>query len=200
MIKSARDIRGGEMTDIPGSASDGRHTHRVLLAYATGFGTTRDVAVAIGEVLGQAGASVEVKPIRDVADLENYDAVIIGSPIRYDNWMSEARRFVLAHQDRLGTLPVAFFFTCLTLSQPTEKARQHASTYTNKLSHLCSRVEPISIGGFAGVLDYSKMPPWLRLIARCAMAIFGAKEGDYRDWGLIRAWAEDVRAAMAKIG
>ena len=72
--------------------------HKILIAYASKFGSTGEVAEAIGEVLCQEGNTVETKWVKNVKDLNNYDAVIIGSAIRYDKWMSEAKEFVKANR------------------------------------------------------------------------------------------------------
>ncbi|MCK5352931.1 hypothetical protein KAJ77_10120, partial [bacterium] len=70
--------------------------HKILIAYASEFGTTGEVAVAIGDVLCQEGNTVETKWVKNVKDLNNYDAVIIGSPIQKGKWISEAKEFVKA--------------------------------------------------------------------------------------------------------
>jgi menaquinone-dependent protoporphyrinogen oxidase len=167
--------------------------YKILVAYASEFGTTGEVAEVIGEALCQEGNTIETKWIKNVKeDLNNYDAVIIGSAIQYDKWMSEATGFVTANQNILSKLPVAYFFTCLTLSKQSEKAEHQAMAYSDKLYALVPQVKPISIGRFAGVLDYSKMSLGFRLIAWGIYAIFGVQEGDYRDWDAIRSWAKSV--------
>lgn len=55
----------------------------------------------------------------------------------------------------LGNVPVAYFFTCGTLFEPTAKNRSEAQKYAAKLENLPERVSPVGIGQFAGVLDYA---------------------------------------------
>jgi menaquinone-dependent protoporphyrinogen oxidase len=169
---------------------------KVLIIYSSQFGTTAEIAGFIGEVLCQSSATVETKWVNDVEDLNNYDAVIIGSPIQYDRWMLVANEFVRANQIILSKLPVAYFFTCLELSQQTEKTKRKAMSYSDKLYALTPRVQPVSVGRFAGVLDYSKMSFFFRLIAKGIFAIKGVSEGDYRDWDAIRQWAQNVHAKL----
>lgn len=170
--------------------------HKILVAYASEFGTTREVAEVIGQVLCQSGASVEIKWVNNVKGLNDYAAVIIGSAIQYDKWMPEARKFVSANQNSLSKLPVAFFFTCLTLSIQTEKTERQAMAYSDKLVSLLPQVKPLSVGRFAGVLDYSKLPFLFRLMFKGISLITGVQEGDYRDWDTIRVWAEGVHAEL----
>ena len=170
--------------------------HKILIAYASEFGTTGEVAVAIGDVLCQEGNTVETKWIKNVKDINNYDQVIIGSAIHTDNWMSEATEFVTANQHILSKLPVAYFFTCLALSKRNEQAERKAMEYSDKLYAMVPQVKPVSVGRFAGVLDYSKWSFFSRLIAKGICSILRFKEGDYRDWNAIRAWAKDAQLKL----
>lgn len=181
-----------------GNDMDGKETSwKILIACASQFGSTTKVAETIGKVLRKYGATVEIQLIKNVNNVNSYDAIIIGSPIQYDRWRPEAVKFVTDNQDVLSRLPVAYFFTCLVLSKQTAKAKQQAIKYSQKLDSLVSQVKPVSIGGFAGVLDYGRMPFFLCLIAKGIFAILGVKEGDYRDWTAIRLWAEGIPYKMA---
>jgi menaquinone-dependent protoporphyrinogen oxidase len=71
--------------------------------------------------------------------------------------MPEATEFVTANQNTLSKLPVAYFFTCLALSLQAGKGEKQAMVYSDKLYSLVPQVKPLSVGRFAGVLDYSKM-------------------------------------------
>lgn len=174
-----------------------KNSRKILVAYASQFGTTREVAEAIGDVLCQNGIEVETKWVKDVKSLTEYDAVIIGSAIQYDKWMPEAAEFVRLNQQQLSQLPVAYFFTCLTLSKRTEKTERQALAYADKLIALVPQVRPISVGRFAGVLNYSKMSLLFQLMFRIISLITGVREGDYRDWEAIRSWAKDMHVALS---
>ena len=173
--------------------------HKILVAYASGYGTTGKVAEIIGQTFCEGGATVDIKWINNIKDLKAYDAVIIGSAIQFDRWMPEARQFVTNHQKALSKLPVAFFFTCLTLSRQTKETEQQASTYANKLYALYTQGKPISVGRFAGVLDYSKISLIARPIFKILYSIIGVKEGDYRDWRMIKTWAKVVHTEIEVI-
>lgn len=158
-----------------------KDSRKILVTYATQFGTTAEVAETISEVLCQDGAVVETKWVKEVKSLNNYDAVIIGSAIQYDKWMPEAAEFVRANQQLLSQLPVAYFFTCLTLSKRTVKTERQAMAYADKLVALAPHVKPVGVGRFAGVLNYSKMSLFFRLMFVFISLITGVQEGDYRD-------------------
>lgn len=165
---------------------------KILIAYASECGTTGEVAVAIGDALCENGNTVETKWIKNVKDISNYDSVIIGSAILYEDWMPEARKFVKNNQDILKNMPVAYFITCMALSSKEDAAMQQAIEYSDKLCDLVPQVKPVSVGHFAGVLDYSKISFFKRILTRAAMARHKVKEGDYRDWNAIRSWAKSI--------
>ena len=164
-----------------------------MIAYASKFGSTAEVATTMEDVLCEKGNTVETKWVKNVKDLNNYDAVIIGYPIHKGNWMSEAKEFVKANQKILQQLPVAYFFTCLVLHKLNPKGDLEAKEYSDKLQVLVPQVKPVSIGDFAGVLDYSNMGFFPRLILKAILFKKGVKEGDYRDWDAIHAWAKDTQ-------
>jgi len=121
--QTSETARSGFSDSSCGEKSD----HKILVTYASEFGTTSDVAKVIGEVLCESGAQVDIKRINNVKDLNPYDAIVIGSAIQYDKWMPDAINFVTTHQNSLSKLPVAGFFTCLTLSRQTEKNQASGS-------------------------------------------------------------------------
>ena len=60
-----------------------------------------------------------------------------------------------------------------------------------------SLVKPVSEGLFAGVLDISKVPSFKdRLGFRVSVLLRIWSEGDHRDWGAIREWAESIRPLL----
>jgi len=174
-----------------------RKPSTILVAYASGFGTTAEVAQTIAEEMSVEGTVVDARPIADVRGLDRYDAVIIGSAIRYDKWLPEATAFVSSNQVALAKRPVAFFFTCLALSVEGEKSKRQGQVYADRLSTLFPLVEPAGIGRFAGVLDYSKIPLLPRLAAKFVFAFLGVKEGDHRNWPAIRSWANSTNIQLS---
>lgn len=162
---------------------------KILIAYASAYGTTAEVAKVIGETLSKSGAKVEVKHVSEVANLVEYDSVIIGAPIQFDKWLSDAREFVKTTENILRKMPVAYFFTCMSLSLGDSKEAQQ---YTNDLTSLSDLVKPVSVQGFAGAADFKKISFFVGIALRVILRTKGVKGGDYRDWKAIRAWAEDV--------
>jgi len=74
----------------------------VLVAYATRYGSTQEVAEAIGETLREQGLGVEVRPAREVRTLEGYDAVVLGAALYMYRWHKDARRFLSRQRKALA--------------------------------------------------------------------------------------------------
>jgi menaquinone-dependent protoporphyrinogen oxidase len=164
--------------------------NRILVAYASRAGSTGEVAEAIGKVLCEGGAAVDVRRAKEVTDVSGYRAVIVGSGVYMGQWMSEAIKFVEAHQDALSRAPVAYFTVCLTMREDTDENRREVAAYLDPLREV---VQPTSVGLFAGRLDCSNLPFLYRLIAKA----MGSAEGDFRDWEAIRAWAGELVPLLA---
>jgi len=165
---------------------------KVLVAYASYCGTTGGVAEAIGQVLRQKGATVDVRLVKNISDLTPYQAVVIGSATRSSSWWPEAIEFVERNKEELSRKPVAYFLTCLTLYKDTEASRRVARGYMDPALKAAPEVQPVDIGLFAGVLDYSKLKLVYRMVMKSEMKKRGVPEGDFRDWNAIRSWAKGL--------
>lgn len=104
--------------------------------------------------------------------------------------------FVEKNQAVLRQVPVAYFLTCLALYKETEQNRRKARSFLDPLREATPQVQPVDIGLFAGVLDYSKLNLMYRTVMKSKMKKRGVPEGDFRDWDAIRAWAEGLRLKL----
>lgn len=158
---------------------------KVLVAYASKYGSTGGVAEAIGKELCSNDVAADVVLIKNAANISSYQGVIIGSAIYMGKWMSEAVDFVKKNKDILRNVPVAYFLVCMTLSQPTEKKRAEVLSYMDPILKAVPEIMPVGIGTFAGALDYNNLS-WIN---KKILKSKGTPEGDFRDWNDIRAWA-----------
>ena len=183
---------------FPESRCGSRRGSNIPVAYASEFGTTGEIAESVASALCGAGATADTRQIRTVNDLGGYDAVVIGGAIQYDTWMSEARDFVRRNEEALARMPVAYFFTCMVLSKPSDKADSKADRYAQKLAAVSRRVVPISVGRFPGVLDYSRMNLRTRIASKILYKILRVEPGDYRNWKAINSWVNDLHPRMTR--
>jgi len=168
---------------------------KILIGYATAAGSTGEIAEAIGQTLRDAGAAVDVRPAKDVADVSGYRAVIVGSGVRAMRPYKEAVTFVERHQQALSQMPVAYFVVCMTMEEDTEENRRSARAYLEPLHQAGPRVQPVDEGLFGGVLDYSKLPLPMRLIVKAMKK----PEGDYRDWESIQTWTTNLHSTLSGV-
>jgi menaquinone-dependent protoporphyrinogen oxidase len=168
---------------------------RTLIAYASQCGSTGEIATAIGQVLCEAGMGVDVRPVNDVHDLSLYRAVVVGSAIQSSKWLPEAVEFVEQHRETLNQVPVAYFSASLTSVEDSAEARSKAMSF---LDPVREQVQPVDVGLFAGKLDFGKLPFLYRFIWPLT-AGGRVGEGDYRDWGTIRAWAAGLYPKLSSV-
>jgi menaquinone-dependent protoporphyrinogen oxidase len=159
---------------------------KVLVGYASEFGSTAAVAAAIGEELRAAGADVDVQLVVDAHDLGQYGAVVVGSPIYNGAWLPEAVRFVQDHAAILSRIPVAYFVVSATMRQDTPRNREGARSFLDPLLQDVPAVRPVDIGLFAGSIDPGKLPWPVRLRMWLTTDL---RRGDFRRWEAIRAWS-----------
>lgn len=164
---------------------------RVLVVHASQFGSTTEIAQHICSRLQAAGIKADLLPANKIQSLDGYDAIIIGGAIQYDKWISSARRFVNTFQTQLKSLPCICFFNCLTLSRRDHASLLQAQGYAQGIAKLFPS-KPLSVQGFAGLLDYKRMNFATRVVAKIILSFFGVKQGDYRDWAAIDAWSVSV--------
>ena len=169
---------------------------RVLVTYASQYGSTGGVADAIGKELCSKDVAADVVLIKNASNVSSYQGVVIGSAIYRGKWLSEAVDFVQKNRDILRQVPVAYFLVCMSLSRPTEENRAKVLSYMDPILKAVPEIRPVGIGTFAGALDYSN----LSLINKTILKSKGTPEGDFRDWNSIRAWArEPVYANLSNL-
>ena len=169
--------------------------NKILVAYASQAGSTKSVAEAIGQTLAQSGAAVDVRPMKDVKDLEPYRAVVAGSAIHGGKWLPVAMQFMRSQRASLTHKPLAVFLVCITLALPN--ADKYRPGVADWLAPVRAIARPVSEGCFAGALDFNKVPlSFNSLLLRVAVAIGALPRGDYRDWDAVRAWASSLAVQL----
>lgn len=159
---------------------------KVLLAYASRYGSTREIAEAIVEVFGWSNLPADLKDVRDVDSIDEYNAVILGSAIYMGQWMKEARQFVDRFEDDLKSRPVWIFTSGPIGDDPFPKEDPPETPA------MMERTGAQEYRSFSGRLDRSKLGLGEKIVA----TVVRAPEGDYRNWTSIRDWAKSVAAEI----
>ena len=75
---------------------------KVLVTYASSYGSTQEIAEVISETLRSQGLTVDLQPIGKVRILEGYSAVVLGAPLYMFHWHKDALRFLSQHRKILS--------------------------------------------------------------------------------------------------
>jgi menaquinone-dependent protoporphyrinogen oxidase len=152
---------------------------KVLIAYATKYGSTGEVAEKIGKVMESRGAKVKVANITEKPDPRGYDAVVVGGAVYIGMLNGKTKGFVAKHKKFLKGIPVAYFVVSGTMKDDTPENREKIG---KKLDSMVRNVPPVGVALFGGAFDPAKGPKMMA----------SEPASDYRDWNAISVWAEDL--------
>jgi menaquinone-dependent protoporphyrinogen oxidase len=159
----------------------------VLVVFATRYGSTREVAEAVGEEIGRV-LEVSVRDAADLVSFDGADAVVLGSAIYGGHWLEPARKLVDDHARELAARPT-WLFSVGPIGDPPEPEEAGPDGISETLDATGARGHQV----FAGKLDYWQ----LRRIERLMVKALHAPEGDFRGWVSIRAWAKSIASELA---
>lgn len=171
----------------------------VLVCYATAHGSTQGVAQRLGKQLLQRGLNAEVRAITDAGDPTAFDAVVIGSAIHGAKWLPTASGYVDGFATELRDRPTWLFSVStlgdresmfpLAVAERLRRLRKQTSEMTSIRAALGSRDHR----NFAGTIRRSDWP----LTGRLTFRAMGGRYGDFRNWGAIDSWADEIAADLA---
>ena len=160
----------------------------VLVAYATRYGSTQEVAEAVAVTLRERGLEVDLQPMRQVRTIDQYRAVVLGAPLYMFHWHKDALNFLARHRTDLTARPVAVF--ALGPFHAEEKEFQAVREQLDKELAKFPWLTPGAIAIFGGKFD----PQKLTFPHNLGPALKKMPASDVRDWTAIRAWASDLAA------
>jgi menaquinone-dependent protoporphyrinogen oxidase len=167
-------------------------SEKVLVAYATKYGSTAEIAERIEETLIQAGLQVDVLPVKNVKDLEPYGAVVLGSAAYMFRWRSEAVSFLKKRKSLLSEMPVWLFSSGpLGKGDPVELLK--GKRYPESLQPVIEAIQPEDVAEFHGVIDIKKLNFFEKIIFKKTEF-----QGDFRDWDMITSWAKAIADSLKK--
>ncbi|MCS7056697.1 MAG: flavodoxin domain-containing protein [Thermoflexales bacterium] len=167
-------------------------SRKVLVAYASKYGSTTEIAERIGQVLARAGLDVDVLPAEQTGEIEHYRAVIVGSGVYAGHWLKPAVAFLEANRAALARRPVWLFSSGPTgEGDPVEILDGWRFPHDQRA--IADHIKPRDIAVFHGKID----PDALHLGDKLIVKAVKAKTGDYRDWRAIEAWADNIARQLA---
>ena len=158
---------------------------RALVVYATRAGSTGEVAQAISERLCAMGFDTEVRPVDSMSSLSGFQAVVLGSAVRYGAWLPEMTKFIESRRSELTQLPLAVFTVHMQALGDDATSQATRAGYTKAVRAVITPRDEVF---FAGKID----PARLSFFERMAVKLVKAPVGDKRDWDRIRQWADGL--------
>jgi menaquinone-dependent protoporphyrinogen oxidase len=163
----------------------------ILVAYATRYGSTQEVAEAVATTLREGGLAVDLQLMREVQTLAGYGAVVLGAPLYIGHWHKDAQRFLGRHREALQQRPV-FLFT-LGPTQPDEQEWAGVRTQLEQELANYPWLKPVAHELFGGKYDPAKLRfPDSLLTWFPASPLHQRPASDVRDWVAMRAWAGNL--------
>ena len=155
---------------------------KVLVAFDTKNGSTKEVALAIVSRLREHGCSVDIQPARNVSNIKEFEYLVIGAPIYSGRWLSGAHR-ILKRVSRLGPKQgpaIAIFALGPRRNEGPESWTVPNAQFDRALGKHPS-INPISKALFGGADPPKKSP-----------------RRDIRDWDAIKSWADELAKIFSR--
>jgi menaquinone-dependent protoporphyrinogen oxidase len=167
---------------------------RLLVAYGTRGGSTREVGHRIARVLRARHIQVDVQAAADIQTVCGYSGVIIGSGIYNGSWTPEVIAFVRQHRFVLAHGAV-WLFSMAAFGDSHPLIGRLVRREPREIDELTETLRPRSYRVFAGVID----PRGWSRAGRVLLHGFGGRAGDNRNWTEITAWAESIATELMPV-
>ncbi len=170
-------------------------SNKILIAFATKYGSTQGVAEAISEILRNKGYSVDLIPARDVTNLDEYQAVVLGAPLYAGSLLSDSTKFLSRFMTVLEKTPSALFVLGPLGNTPQEMRGVQTQLAANRKKF--PWYQPIATQIFVGAMDLKKLrfPDSMIKLYRSDKKN-PLRSSDERNWDAIRTWAASLPESL----
>jgi menaquinone-dependent protoporphyrinogen oxidase len=164
---------------------------KVLVAYATKYGSTGEVAEKIGAALKEKGNDVEVKSVEDAQSIDGFDQIVFGAAFYAGNISKPARNFLVRNQAALTAVPVFLFMLGPITREESEMTG--AEEQLDKLLAKYDWLKPVATKVFVGKFDPDMLKWPFSLVTKVkGTPLYGETLRDERDWDDIQKWAASI--------
>lgn len=192
-------VRHPSMLKVHNRGHPGGEVMKVLVAYASRHGSTAGIAERIASRLTSGAIEAVARDVGEVADTDQFDAVVLGSAAYMYRWLKPARRFANRNEKALAAKPVWLFSSGPTGTDLVdEKGQDIFEAMRPRDFAELENLQPLGTKVFSGAWDPDNAPiglaeKFMNLIPKAKAEM---PSGDFRDWDAIDAWADDISAQL----
>jgi len=177
---------------------------RVLILYSSETGQTAKIADRMAQKMRDNGHTVDCLELDQLPrdfDIETYDGILIGAPVRMMSFPKSVVRFAKKNRDKLVAHNAGFFTVCMAVASTTPKAHQDLEKW---IASFFSETgwQPAKQAVFAGAVLYTKYD----FVTRMVMKKISASEGhstdtscdhEYTDWDQVTKFTDEYLATLS---
>ena len=163
--------------------------NKILLAFASKYGSTQEVAEAIAKTMREKGLDVDLQQASQVRSLEEYSAVVLGAPLYLYRWHKHAIRFLKHYEKALKGMPAAVFAVGPSFNGDEKEWLETRDQFRKEMAKF-PWFSPIEAEVMGGNYDPVNLSFPLKYFLKDLPA------ADLRDWDAIANWADDVAAKL----
>ena len=164
----------------------------ILVNYAGKMGGTKGLAAAVDAELSSAGHAVTLLDAADVESVDRFDAVVLGSALYIGRWRPDAMKvlkLLSARNTELGHIPL-WLFQSGPCGDGARTQQVPSPTKVRRYAERLGAAPPITFGG--------RLDPTLATGFIAKKMATGELAGDFRDFDLIRSWAQNIAADISR--
>lgn len=163
--------------------------NRILVAFATTHGSTKEAAERITAALSEKQLDVDLQEAKAVRSISEYTAVVLGFPLYMFKMHRDGRRFLARfHRNFRNGLPLAIFAGGPIEPDRKEEQMQDAREHLLKELDTFPDIQPNSVLVIGGRFQ----PDSLRMPWKVIPAMKQMPAADLRDWDEITGWAQNL--------
>ena len=171
---------------------------KVLILYASETGQTAKIAERMTQQARDKGHTVDCLAVDHLPrgfDIDAYDGILVGAPIRMMKFPKPVVRFVKRFRDKLTAHNAGFFAVCMAAVDPTPETQQNITNWINTFLQLTGW-QPAKQGVFAGALMYTQYDFITRMIMKKISADEGrstdtSRDHEYTDWDQVEKFTDE---------
>ena len=164
---------------------------KILVAYASQYGSTQEVAESIAGTLRESNLVVDLQPMKKVKSLTGYGAIVLGAPVYMGQLHKDMQSFLALHQEALTQQPPAIYV--LGPLSMDEKEWQESRAMLDKELAKFPWLSPLAVEMFGGKYNPTRLNLPHKLIASLpASPLHGVPAKDLRDWAAIQSWGKSL--------